>query len=100
MWALHESYDPAAHVLYLYLIEDPSVPPVVPGLDAPRLLESFADVATARRFTEGYQKALDAKGERVVRAVRCGFEGLGGCQGPGKPCHLGLDRYGCETRER
>lgn len=99
MWSLHESYDPAAHVLYLFLIEDPSAPPVSPELETPKLLESFPDLETARRFAEGYQKALDAKGERVVRAVRCGFEGRGGCQGPGKPCHLGLDRYSCEVRE-
>lgn len=98
MWALHESYDPATHVLYLYLIADPAVPPRQDGHDEPKLLESFADLETARRFAEGYQKALDVKGERVVSEVRCGHERLKGCLGPGKPCYLRLDRYKCEVR--
>lgn len=98
-WTLHESYDSAAHVLYLYLIADSAEPPQRPGLDAPRLLESFADLETARKFAEGYRSALDGKGERVLREVRCGMERLGGCRGPGRSCFLDLDCYRCEIRE-
>lgn len=99
MWALHETYDPASHVLYLYLVSDSAQPPTRPKLEEPRLLESFADLDTARKFAEGYKNALDVKGERVVREVRCGMERAGGCRGPGKSCYLGLDCYRCETRE-
>lgn len=98
MWALHESYDPAAHVLYLYLVSDSAAPPKRSGLAEPALLESFPDLETARKFAEGYTDALDGKGERVVREVRCGLERLGGCRGPGKSCYLGLDCFKCETR--
>ena len=98
MWALHEAYDPAAHVLYLYLVSDSAEAPQRPGLDEPKLLESFSDLETARRFAEGYRTALEVKGERVVREVRCGMERLGGCRGPGKTCYLDLDCYRCETR--
>lgn len=99
MWALHETYDAERHVLYLFLVSDTAEPPQRPGLDAPKLLESFADLQTARKFADGYQSALDAKGERVVREVRCGMERLGGCKGPGKSCYLDLDCYKCEIRE-
>ncbi|MBI2787585.1 MAG: hypothetical protein HYX59_02780 [Elusimicrobia bacterium] len=98
-WALHESYDPANHVLYLYLVADSAEAPRRPGLDAPKLLESFADLETARKFAEGYRTALDGKGERVIQKVRCGMERLGGCRGPGKTCYLDLDCYRCEIRE-
>lgn len=97
-WSIHETYDPAAHILYLYLVSDSAEPPRRPGLDEPKLLEAFADLETARRFAEGYRRALDGKGERVVREVRCGMERLGGCKGPGNSCYLGLDCYACETR--
>lgn len=98
MWALHETYDAERRVLYLFLVSDTAEPPTRPGLDAPKLLESFSDLETARKFAEGYRSALDGKGERVVREVRCGMERLGGCRGPGKSCYLELDCYKCETR--
>ena len=99
MWALHESYDPATQVLYLDLFADPAVAPVHDGLPEAKLLETFKEAADARQFVDGYLHALAYEDDQVVRTVRCGEHRAGGCNGPGKPCYLGLDAYHCRFRE-
>lgn len=99
MWALHESYDPVTQVLYLDLVSEPAAPPSHPGLDEPKLLETFKEAADARQFVDGYLHALAYEEDQVVRVVRCGEHRAGGCNGPGKPCYLGLDDYHCKVRE-
>jgi len=99
MWALYESYDPGTAILYLDLVAPPAVAPAHPGLKAPKVLGTFAEADDARKFTDGYLKSLAYKQDKVVSEVRCGKHRLGGCDGPGKPCFLGLDSYHCKVRE-
>jgi hypothetical protein len=99
MWALHESYDPATQVLYLDLVAEPAMPPVHDGLAEPKLLGTFEEAAEARKFTDIYLKSLAYEKDKVVSEVRCGEHRAGGCNGPGKPCSLGLDAYRCKARE-
>lgn len=99
MWALHESYDPETQVLYLDLIAEPAAPPGRPGLAEAKLLETFKDVGDANKFVDGYLHALSYEEDQVVRVVRCGKHRTGGCNGPGKPCYLGLDAFHCNVRE-
>jgi hypothetical protein len=99
MWVLHESYDPATQMLYLDLVSKPAVAPEHPGHTEHKVLGRFKDAADARQFTDGYLKSLAYKMEKVVKEVRCGEHRLGGCNGPGKPCYLGLDSYPCRIRE-
>lgn len=96
---LHESYDPESQVLYLDLVAESAGVPAHPGLDAPKLLGTFNELPDARKFTDGYLHALAYDEDQVVRQVRCGEHRLGGCNGPGKPCYLGLDSYHCKVRE-
>lgn len=99
MWALYESYDSTAMVLYLDLVAPPAVAPAHQGLEAPKLLGTFQEAGDARKFSDGYLKSLAYKQDKVVSEVRCGEHRLGGCNGPGKPCFLGLDAYHCKMRE-
>ena len=98
MWALCELYDPGAQILYLYLVSEPAQPPVHPDLGASKILESFVDLQEAQRFLDGYLKALEPKGGRVVREIQCGRHRLGGCPGPQAPCYLGLGGIRCMTK--
>lgn len=99
MWALHESYDPETQVLFLDLVEEPRAVPAHPGLEPPKDLGRFNEADDARKFTDGYLKSLAYKKDKVVSEVRCGESRAGGCAGPGKPCFLGLDSYGCKIRD-
>lgn len=100
MWELYESFDPEAQVLYLDLIAKPAAAPRHPGLSEPKLLETFKEAGVARQFTDGYLHALSYDAHHAVREVRCGEHRAGGCNGPGKPCYLGLDAFHCNFRER
>lgn len=69
MWALHESYDPAAKVLYVDLLAGTAVPEPAPGARPPTLLGTFAELDDARQFLEDYLKRVAHDARRVVRRV-------------------------------
>ena len=99
MWAFYESYDPARHILYFDLVSAPVAVSCHPGNGDPRLLEIFEEVDEARRFADGYLKALAYDEDQAIRSVQCGPNRMCGCGGPGKPCYLRLDAYRCGERE-
>ena len=98
MWAFYESYDPATHILYLDLVSEPTVAPSHSGLIEPKFLEKFLEIDDARRFADGYLKALAYAEGRVISSVQCGQHRMASCDGSEKPCYLRLDAYHCKVR--
>jgi hypothetical protein len=98
MWTFYESYDPTAQILYLDLVSQTAAAPRRDKFAEAKLLESFAEIAVARRFAECYLDALNYEEERVVRRVTCDQYLMDGCRGTGSPCYLGLNDYRCVTR--
>lgn len=83
MWALHESYDPAAKVLYVDLLTETAVPEPAPGAPPPTLLGTFSELDDAHQFLEDYLKRVAHDARRVVRRVDCGSRQADGwAEGP------------------